>query len=892
MTATPPAPPAHLFERELETAAAGRALEALCGPRGVGGVIVYRGEAGVGKTALLAQIADTARGRCTVYTARAGESTTHQPFHLVRHLLGRALATAKGAVAAHALRVAGPALGLTPPAARPADPQGVRDALDVLLAGLAEERASGPDGPRPVVLIADDAHWADGESLTWLASCAARLAGLPVLLVVAHRPEELADGSGETADHLTELARAARLHVTLQALSPEATCDLVRGALGDPADAVFCREVWAVTSGNPYETVELLAKCAARTLAPTQRSAAVLSALGTTARGSGIVARLGELDPECHRLAWAAAVLGTDLTVGATADLAGLTLDRARACVALLRAARILAPGTGAEGPEAPLDFQHPLVRTAVYRSVPPATRTALHGQAAATLTRGGHGPAAVSRHLLEIPPDEDPDAVRLLRSAAAEHLAVGAPDAARRCLERALREPPPAEERAPVLFELGCACLLTSPATTVTHLRAALELPGLTEQLRIEATLRLAQALAHGNQMVAAARCVADGAAATRPGAQRLRLLAASYMYEALLAEMDDWRARSEELILLADELPGSDNAERALLALRAFDAMLRGEDCDHITELCARTLVDGELPPGLRWTDTEWGFEIPALIGITFAFVDRPDEAEALFADALRTFEICGWSGAHLAFAHILCGAVERRRGRLTQAEAYLREGLRLADRVGPRATVTWDALCLLIDTLLARGHVEEARQVADDHDFCPPYPDSLILPDARSVHGRLLMALGRVKEARAELEATAASMAQRGRHNILWASWPFDLADLLVADDPDRASALVAEARRRAAEFGSCSAVGESLRRAAAFARPDLARVLLIDAVRELAASPSAYEEALARLDLAAATDDWAQARRALTLAETCGADGVAERARAVLSAIGGA
>ncbi|MET8472187.1 AAA family ATPase [Streptomyces sp. NPDC006422] len=889
-----PPPGQRLLERDLEMAAATRALDALCGARRAGGVVVYRGEAGVGKTALLDRIADAARPRCTVHTARSGESTTHQPFHLARHLLGPAV---ESAAPGPALDVAGPALGLTAPGALPADPQGVRDALDALLVAHARERITAPEGPKPLVLLADDAHWADGESLAWLASLAPRLAALPVLLVVAHRPAELTDTAPDSARDLAVLADASRLHVTLQALTREATGDLVRSVLGDLADDVFCREVWAVTTGNPYEAVELLAKCTARGVAPTQDAAPVLRAFGTTARGGGIVARLGELDPDCNRLAWAAAVLGTDITFAAAAALAGLPPERATWCVERLREARILAPGgtAGATGPgtakslDEPLDFQHPLVGTAVYRAVPPATRTALHGQAAWTLTRQGHGPAAISRHLLEIHPDDDHEAVRLLRAAAAEHLAVGAPEAARRCLERALREPPSVVDRAQVLHELGCACLLSSPATTVRHLRAALRLPGLTEQLRIDATLRLAQALAHGNEMRDAARVVADAAVVTPPGIQQLRLLAARFMYESFLAEEDDGPARSEQLVLLADTLPGSENAERALLTLRAFDAMLRGEPAEHIGDLCDRALLDGRLAPGLGWTDTEWGFEIPALLGITLAYIDRLREAESLFTDALRTFELGGWSGAHLAFAHILCGAVERRRGRLVEAEAYLREGLRLAERVGGRSTVRWDAVCLLLDTLLARGHVDEAHRLADDHGFGAPYPDALILPDARSVRARLLLALGRTKDARAELEATAASTIRRGRHNVQWAPWPYDLADLVADEDPVRAAELIADARHWAGVLGTHSAVGESLRRAAATAPPERARTLLARAVHELAASPAAYEEAAARLDLAEATSDPTQARRALTLAETCGADGLANRARRLLGAM---
>ncbi|MCZ9341742.1 hypothetical protein NGM37_28680, partial [Streptomyces sp. TRM76130] len=72
-------------------------------------------------------------------------------------------------------------------------------------------------------------------------------------------------------------------------------------------------------------------------------------------------------------------------------------------------------------------------------------------------VTELGLGAAAASRHLLEVYPDDDEELVGQLREAAREHLAVGAPDAARRCLERALEEPPPPAIHARVLYELGC---------------------------------------------------------------------------------------------------------------------------------------------------------------------------------------------------------------------------------------------------------------------------------------------------------------------------------------------------------------------------------------------------------------------------------------------------
>ncbi|MGC5411028.1 ATP-binding protein, partial [Streptomyces sp. DT225] len=258
------------------------------------------------------------------------------------------------------------------------------------------------------------------------------------------------------------------------------------------------------------------------------------------------------------------------------------------------------------------------------------------------------------SRHLLEVHPDDDQELVEQLRAAAKQHLAVGAPEAARRCLERALEEPPRHDVRATLLYELGCATLLSSPATTVQHLRAALDMPGLVDELRVDATFRLAAALSHNNQLKEAALALAAEAERTAPGPGLMRLQAAHFLWEGMQATEEDGPGRSRRLAANADHLTGRDNAERALLTLRAFDAMLRGENAEIIVDFCERALVDGHPARGLGWTDSEWGFELPAMVGITYAFTDRLDRAEELFGEAVRAFEISGWSGAHLAFAH----------------------------------------------------------------------------------------------------------------------------------------------------------------------------------------------------------------------------------------------
>ncbi|MFF7361932.1 AAA family ATPase [Streptomyces sp. NPDC008125] len=867
-----------LYERDPELTAAADAVEALCGAQAVGGLLVYSGEAGLGKTALLAEVQAMAAERCTVWSARGGETVTSVPFHVVRQLLQPALVQ----IAPDQLRelfgdwyeTTAPALGLAEPSGPQPEPQGVRDGLDHVVRQLAVRHSH-----RPLLLIVDDAHWADGESLDWLSSFTENLGDLPLLAVPAYRPREMAErGRFGAFDPNAANDPAKLVRVPLRALTPDATAHLVREALGEHADDPFCREVWAVAGGNPYEAVELVAKVQDEEMPPVEDSAGQLRPLGASARGRGLVTRLERLGTNANRFAWAAAVLGTEISPDIAANLAGMSAAEAADCTAKLREARII---TGFD----PLEFVHPLIATTIYDSIPGATRTAMHGRAAWALTDAGYGVAAASRHLLEVHADDDQEVVRQLREAAAHHLAVGAPEAARRCLERAVEEPPRPEDRALILYELGCATLLSSPATTVRHLRNALDTPGLDDRQRVDATFRLAAALAHNNELKVAADTLAAEAARTAPGPGLMRLQAAHFQWEGMQREEDDGAARSRRLVNNADHLEGRDNPERALITLRAFDAMLRGESAELVVAFCERALVDGSPARGLGWTDPEWGFEFPTMVGITYAFTDQYARAQSLFGEAVRAFEISGWSGAHLAFAHTLLGLVARRRGRLAEAEGFLREGLRLADRVGTGLPVHWDAACLLIDTLLARGRTAEARLIADQYEFGAPYPypSAMVLPDAPCISGRLLLAEGRTVEAVAELKAAGVALEARERHNGVWAPWAFDLARALAGTDPAKGAEIAARARKHAERFGTDTAIGEALRCLALFAPAEEAEKLLADAVRHLEASSSEYEHALARYEYGMAIRSTRELAHAHKLAVACGADALAHRAQ---------
>ncbi|MGW1561287.1 ATP-binding protein [Streptomyces sp. NPDC002144] len=874
-----------LWEREEEIAAVEQAVDTLCADRSSpGGLLMIRGEAGLGKTRLLAETRRIAEQRgCAVWSARGAETLRSVPFNVVRQLLQPALISLMPEEAREYLGdwydVAGPALGITEPGERQADPQGVYDGLVTAVRRLARR-------DWPLVLLIDDAHWADQETLRWLAAFAERLEDLSVLVVVARRP---ADVSGESARHLEAVAAAASPAAVLNALTPEATAGLTRATLGAHADAPFCREVWAVTGGNPYETVELLAKVRDSELEPTETGAAELRALNRSARGGGLVARLEELGIDATRFAWAAAILGTGITVDLVARLATMNRDDAARCAQLLQGARILtAPDpAGTQGDGGELEFVHPLIASAVYNSIPDALRTAMHGIAAQVITDSGLGAAMASRHLLRVHPDDDEELVAQLREAAREHLAVGAPDAARHCLERALLEPPTPDVHAHVLYELGCATLLTAPpATTIDHLRDALAMPGLQGAERVDAVFRLSQALMHNDQLEEAVRTAEAEAARHEEGPAKRRLQAVHFMWEAIYVGEAISPDRSERLAALAGTCAGRDNSERALLMLRGFDALIQGQSAEEVVEFCDRSLVNGRLAPGLGWTDTEWGFELLLMLGNCYAFTDRLDRADSLYNEALHAYESAGWSGGHLALAHACVGLGHRRRGRLREAEASLRESLRLAERVGRGLPLYWNATCNLVDTLLARGHVEQAWEIAEQYGFAPPYPSTIAMPDSRSVRGRLLLAVGRTEDGIAELEAAQKAAAARGRHNPVIVPWALDLARALATKDPDRAARLAADARRQAERFGTDTAIGEALRCAAALESGQRAVRLAAQAVAYLEASPCQYEHAAARIEYGIAARQDADLERGLALARSCGADGLVAQARQAL------
>ncbi|GHE71740.1 hypothetical protein GCM10017778_66080 [Streptomyces vinaceus] len=488
--------------------------------------------------------------------------------------------------------------------------------------------------------------------------------------------------------------------------------------------------------------------------------------------------------------------------------------------------------------------------------------------------------------------PDGDPWVVQQLRQAARESFSAGAPDAARRYLARALREPPEAEDRAEVLFELGSANLLHDPATTINQLRAALEEPKADQGLREAITYRLAQALAHTGQLGEAAGLLQEEAKQATSSRTRLRMQAEQFKWNSVRVDEENSPARSRLLAQFAKRLTGRGLAERHILGLRAWDAAMRGEPATTALEYAEQAL-DG----GMSWTDQDFGFEVPSVIAVTLMYCDQPGRAEDLFNTGIVEFEAKGWRGAHLSFVYTLLGYVRYRRGRLAEAEDFVRNGLQIADRVGQGIPAQWYAIGTLVETLLARGNTEEAQRVADQYKLGEGFPAAVVYPDPQAVWGKLLLAQGRVDEAMRQLTAAGRRLDLRGTRNPSWSPWQLDPALAQVTRVPEQARATAAEAVARARAFGTSSVIGHALRVSAATTDPAQAAVLLQEAVTHLEQSPAACELAHALVDHGTTLHTLGDPHRAaqqlyrgMETAAACGADGLARRARSQLVAAG--
>jgi DNA-binding CsgD family transcriptional regulator len=306
-------------------------LDRLLSDSATGGLIaLVAGEAGLGKSALVAEFARRSGARARILWGGCDRLVTPRSLGPLRDI-GR--------------QTGGPL----------ADRLGARADQEEIFAAFLDELSGPRQRPRPVIVV-EDAQWADEATLDWITLLGRRIGRLPALLVVTYRDDELAP------DHplrstLASLPSAVVRRVPLLSLSPECVHEQALRTGQNPVQA------YRLTGGNPLLVTEL-ANAAGRAV-PGAVKDLILDRLRALPVAARELAQLVSVVPTRADAAIVAGAAGGD-------DVADL-VDR---CIG---AGVLVASGDG-------VSYRHELLRSAVEDALSPPRRAVLHQRVLDTL--------------------------------------------------------------------------------------------------------------------------------------------------------------------------------------------------------------------------------------------------------------------------------------------------------------------------------------------------------------------------------------------------------------------------------------------------------------------------------------------------------------------------
>jgi DNA-binding CsgD family transcriptional regulator len=328
--------------------------------QGAGSVVLLRGEAGVGKTAVIARFLEGLDRSWPVLRGWCDPLAAPRP-------LGPLIDALDG--------LGGPAAGALGAAIGSGDTTALYARLLAALRG----------GQRWVWVI-EDAHWADGATLDLLRFVVRRIASLPVLLVVSYRDDEL-DDQHPLSVALGDVASCASVtRIGLEPLSREAVAVLAAGS-GVNADHLH-----RLTGGNPFYVTEILAagpEALRRNALPRSVAEAVWG-------------RLGRLSEAGRDIAHTAAVCGPRVDAGLLESVCPGPVSALTECLS----AGVLVTDGDVVG------FRHELARRATLEQIPEYQRRVLHKRALAALAEPPINPDALAALAFHAEQAGDTDAV------------------------------------------------------------------------------------------------------------------------------------------------------------------------------------------------------------------------------------------------------------------------------------------------------------------------------------------------------------------------------------------------------------------------------------------------------------------------------------------------
>jgi DNA-binding CsgD family transcriptional regulator len=687
------------------------------------GALVIRGEAGIGKTALLDYAVGRAEGM-TVVRALGVESEAQLEFSALLEVCWP-LRDHLEEIAGHQAEALRAALRLGPAQAH--DRFSIGAATLSLLAAAAEEN--------PLFVVVDDAQWLDRSSQDALLFAMRRLKADSVALLYAAREgeERTFDSPGVESLSLSGLPREAATSLLLESREVEVAVEVAE-------------RLCDATHGNPLALIELPGLLSAEQLAGTVPLDEPLPAGSSVERA---FAGRAEALPEGSRKALlVAAVSNSNAQEGVVAALGALGL-----------AAEALEPAEDAgllRLAGGRLEFRHPLVRSGVYHAAAASERRAAHRALAEALVGSPHSEAR-AWHLAGAALGPDEEAAEALAQAAEQALRRSGYAAAAAALERAARLSPDADLAVERLAAAADAAWRAGRTDAATELVAE-TLGGLGDgHLRAEA-LRLRGAIEF---------FAGKGDTAADAFLDAVRLLEDSDPGGAVAAAADAVNA----LIRVRQTAVALETAEKA----RSLAPEDGGEADAEATITLGYALCFagryGEAEPHLRRAVGMFATKttVPSLLqavrlAATLGWLGRHQEAHAYLAETVARARATGAVGS---LPPLLAGSgwTALHASRWNEAYADASEAVELAEEVDQPVTAA-QAFGILAWVSALRGDEERCRGYADETDRrAGALGFRLYQLLASLCLGLLDLGAGRVDDAIGRLEEVARHADERG-------------------------------------------------------------------------------------------------------------------------------
>ena len=856
--------------RAAEIAVLGDAVDRVVSGRPA--VVLIEGEAGIGKTRLLAGVLEDARGRgMQVAAGRAEELERTRPFGLVAAAFGCVRSSPDPRRAAIAALLATHGGGERGPITVTSDP-GLRFRAVDAFADLAEELALAG----PLVIGVDDLQWADPSSLLTLAAVSRRLAYLPVALIGCLRPSPripeldrlaglLLDAGGRilAVRGLTERAVAELVAEAVAAVPGPGLLAGISGAAGNP---LFVTELLgALAQEGAIETAGGRAEVAEVTLPPTLRLT--------------ILRRLSFLSEDTLQALRAASILGSSFTV------TELSVTMARPALEL---SVVLAEGIAGRVLEeygAVIRFRHDLIRDAIYEDLPLSVRRGLHREAGQRLAQTGAPALQVAEQLARGAGQGDAEAIGWLTRAARE-AAARSPDIAASLLERAAGLMAPADPGRDRLLAERASSLMVSGrnADALAACRSLLD-RDLDPQVDGPVRICLGRALlAQGQVRDALQELEQAGSSPALPGAERAAAWAWAGFARVSLGDLDGAAASAEQARSAAASAADHLTVSVAMTTLARVsesrghlrDALQITDEAMHLADESpgrlghrypiratrGHILIELDRPEearsalgaGMRISE-ESGVRWPLSIYQVFLALERfiTGEWDDAIAELEASFELADEIQTVVARAHGILSLISLHRNDLSRAEEAAGAAARDLARWGPGYLTTWAAWPrALIQE--AGGELGQAlATMTGAWDTCARLGLALDYPAVGADLVRLALAAGDIGRAR---DASAAVTEVAARNEVPWMTGAALRCRGLIEDDAEILQAAAVACAGGSRPLGLALACEDA---GAAFARQgrlDRARPLLdqalgiyerLGAARDLARAEATLREA---------------------------------------------